>query len=132
MAEEYDLSEEMSVKYVERDDGIEDGIEGELCYIDLFVEYPAFFLPKFAEKIRSGCKLSRDDIIRMIELLNLDNYVLHRAIAIGVHPITGNNWYRTSAFDAVANAERLIARNNKKITVLKNVLKEKAEHIVST
>ena len=123
MTEEYDLSEEMSVKYVERDDGIEDVIEGELCYIDLFMEYPVKYLEKFAEKIRTE-KVSRDDIIRMIELINLDSYVIHRALSTGVHPITGFLWRDYKSFRVVDRAEHLIARNNRKVAVLKSLLRK--------
>jgi hypothetical protein len=68
--------------------------------------------------------LSRDDIIRMIELLNMDSYVIHRALAVGVHPITGFVWRDYKDERIVERAERLIARNNRKITVLKNLLRK--------
>ena len=119
MTDEYDITEEMAVHFT--DDG--DTIEGELCFIDLFIEYPAEYLQLFAEKIRTQ-KLSRDDIIRMIELINLDSYVIHRALATGIHPITGFVWRDYKDYRVVDRVAHLVENNNRMVTVLKNVLKK--------
>ena len=120
MGEEYDLTEMYYCGYT--NDGEYSVFDVDLFCIDLFVEYPAEFLPKFAEKIRNE-KLSRDEIIRIIELVNLDNYVLKRALATGIHPITGCTWYKKQ--DASVVVARMIQKNDKRVAALENMLANK-------
>lgn len=96
--------------------------ENDLFAIDQFVSYPTNYLRTLAKKIRIS-KLSRDEMIRTIELVNMDTYILHRALALGVHPITGNTWYRDDK-DAASRVERMVARNNRVVIRLKEILRE--------
>lgn len=116
MAKTYDLTEECITC---TDDELT--IENELFSIDLFVQYPVEHLDKLATKIRK-LKLSRDDIIRIIEFVKMDTYITHRALALGVHPITGQTWYRTDP-DAVLRVEWIVKKNNKIVLKLKELLR---------
>jgi hypothetical protein len=121
MCEDILMKDEFNVRDCSRVD--ENGEYDDAMFaIEQFVSYPAKYLINFDYKICSG-SISRDDMLRLIILSEMDTFVLHRALALGVHPITGGTWYRDDP-NAVERVEKLVDLNNRRIARLKEMLKK--------